>query len=110
MNYLGDPVLNGSSWRKKTYKTNAICKNEGHICNREGRRQLQLLGISVVPSAIAAAVIWPMKYEALNREVRVALSFGWPNSPIRDDPEIIAKTMPNPSVIREKMYIPTRCC
>lgn len=40
-----------------TYKTNPICKNEGHICNKEGRRQLQLLGILVVPRAIAAAVI-----------------------------------------------------
>jgi hypothetical protein len=56
---------------------------------------------------MAAAVIDPMKYEELNREVRVSRSFGWPSSPIKDEPEIIQNTIPNPSTIRAKRYIPT---
>jgi hypothetical protein len=57
---------------------------------------------------MAAAVIDPMKYEELNREVRVSRSFGWPSSPIKDEPEIIQNTIPNPSTIRAKRYIPTK--
>jgi hypothetical protein len=85
----------------------AICKIEGHICRRDGRRQLQSLGMSVVGRLIADAVIAPTKYEALKKDVRVTRSFGWPSSPIKEEPEIIQKTIPNPSSIRANIYIPT---
>ena len=48
-----------------------------------------------------------MKYEALNRDVMVARSLGYESSPIIADPAIIQKTIPNPRIIREMMYIAT---
>ena len=90
-----------------THKMNAICKREGHICSKDGMRQLQLLVIPVVLSPIAAAVMEPMKYEELNRDVKVSRSFGWPSSPSNDDPEMMQKTIPKPSTIRANRYMPT---
>ena len=85
----------------------AICKREGHICSRDGMRQLQLLVIPVVLSPIAAAVMEPMKYEELNSDVKVSRSFGWPSSPSKDEPEMMQNTIPKPRTIRAKRYIPT---
>jgi hypothetical protein len=56
---------------------------------------------------MAAAVICPMKYDELNRDVRIARSFGYPNSPIIAEPEIIQNGMPNPRNMRATMYIAT---
>jgi hypothetical protein len=61
----------------------------------------------VVLRLIAAAVIEPIKYEELNKDVNVARSFGCANSPIKEEPEMIQKTIPNPRTIRAKIYIPT---
>jgi hypothetical protein len=57
--------------------------------------------------AIAAATIAPIKYEALNNEVRYGRSLGYPSSPIRAEPEMIQKTIPTPSNIRAMMYMAT---
>jgi hypothetical protein len=57
--------------------------------------------------AIAEATIEPMKYEVLKKEVNIARSLGYPNSPIKEDPEMMQATIPNPSIIRAKMYMPT---
>jgi len=70
-------------------------------------RQLQLLVIPVVLRPMAAAVIDPMKYEELKRDVKVSRSFGWPSSPSKDEPEMMQKTIPKPRTIRAKRYIPT---
>src|ERR1700710_1288738 len=91
-----------------THKIKVIWRSEGHICRREGRRQLQSVFISLVPIAIAAAAIAPRKYEALKKEVKVARSLGWPSSPIRAAELMIHMTMPKPRTILAKMYIPTR--
>jgi hypothetical protein len=56
---------------------------------------------------MAAAAIAPTKYEALKKDVRVARSLGWPNSPIKADADTIHMTIPKPRVIRAKMYMPT---
>lgn len=75
-------------------------------------RQLQSLGFSgvpssTVPSPIADAMIAPIKYEALNREVKVDRSFGWPSSPIKAEPAMMHVTIPKPRTMRLKIYIPT---
>jgi hypothetical protein len=85
-----------------------ICSSEGHICRREGRRQLQSVFMSLVAIAIAAAAIAPRKYEALKKDVKVARSLGCPSSPIRAEAETIHMTMPKPRAILAKIYIPTR--
>lgn len=61
---------------KATHKMKAICRREGHICSKEGKRQLQSFVTSVMGIAIADAVIEPKKYEALKNDVRVARSLG----------------------------------
>jgi hypothetical protein len=91
-----------------TYKTKQICNNDGHIWRIEGRRQLQLPLISTVPIVIAEAVMAPIKYEELNRDVIMALSLGYESSPIMADAAIIHITMPNPRIIRAMMYIATK--
>ena len=53
-----------------------ICRREGHICSKEGKRQLQLFFTSDMGIAIADAAIEPKKYEALKNDVRVARSLG----------------------------------
>jgi len=75
-------------------------------------RQLQSLGScavpsSTVPSPIPDAMMAPIKYEALNREVKVDRSFGWPSSPINAEPAMMHVTIPKPRTMRLKMYIPT---
>jgi len=84
-----------------------ICRSDGAICRSDGIRQLQSVVISVVARLIADAAMEPMKYEALKKDVRAARSFGWLSSPIKDDPDMTQNTIPNPSSIRAKIYIPT---
>jgi hypothetical protein len=43
---------------------------------------------------MAAATIAPMKYDALNSEVRNGRSLGYPSSPINADQEMIQKRRP----------------
>jgi len=54
-----------------------------------------------------AAMIWPIKYEELKSDVKIARSFGCPSSPIIADPEMIQMTMPTPRIIRAMIYILT---
>ena len=61
----------------------------------------------VVLIEMAAAVMEPIKYEALKREVMNGRSFGWASSPIKADPAMMAKRIPNPSSIRAMMYMAT---
>jgi hypothetical protein len=61
-----------------------------------------------VPIVMAEAVMAPIKYEELNRDVMEARSLGYESSPIMADPAIIQKTMPNPRSIRAMMYIATK--
>lgn len=91
-----------------THKMKKICRSEGHICRREGSRQLQSVFMSLVAIAIAEAAIAPRKYEALKKDVKVARSLGCPSSPIRAEALTIHMTMPKPRTILAKMYIPTR--
>jgi hypothetical protein len=60
-----------------------------------------------VTIAIAEAVIAPTKYEALKKEVKVARSLGWPSSPIKEEPEIMHRTIPKPRIILATMYVAT---
>ena len=89
------------------YKTKVICRSEGQICSKDGTRQLQSPTMFVVRVAMAAAIMAPMKYEALNNEVKNGRSLGYPNSPIREEPATMANRMPTPSSIRAIMYMPT---
>ena len=91
----------------ETYKTNIICSRDGQIWRSEGTRQAQSPGSSTVLKAIADAVIEPICQEALNKDVIMGRSFGYDNSPIMAEPEMIQTTSPNPSRIREMMYIAT---
>lgn len=87
------------------YRTVLICTIAGAICSRDGILQAQLDGIVTVPKPTVAATIWPIKYDELNREVRIGLSFGYPSSPIRADPATMQNGMPNPRRIRATTYI-----
>jgi len=63
--------------------------------------------IPVVRVAIAAAMIDPIKYDALKSDVIKGRSFGYASSAIKEEPEMMAKRMPTPSSMRAMMYMAT---
>ena len=60
----------------------------------------------LVPKQMAAAVIWPTKYDTLKRDVMMGRSLGYDSSPIRDEPETMQMGIPKPRTRRAKMYMP----
>jgi hypothetical protein len=76
-------------------------------CSKDRILQLQSDVIPVVLTAIPDANIAPKKYEVLKKDVKVAPSFGYPSSPIKEEAEMIHRTTPKPSAIRAKIYRPT---
>lgn len=84
-----------------------IWRSEGHICRSDNILQLQSEVMLVVLTAIPDANIAPKKYELLKNEVKVARSFGYPSSPIKEDADIMQRTTPKPRVILANMYMPT---
>lgn len=66
----------GIDWGGNSYKINTICIKEGAIWRSEGILHAQSFGMFTVPKAIEAAIIWPIPYEALNKDVKIARSLG----------------------------------
>jgi hypothetical protein len=52
----------------------------------------------------------PTNHSALKRDVMMGRSFGYASSPIREEPAIIQKGMPNPSMKRAPTYMPAVVC
>lgn len=65
-----------------------------------------LVTILFVPKQMAAAVIWPTKYDTLKSDVRTGRSLGYASSPIREEADTMHVGMPNPRIRRATMYIP----
>jgi hypothetical protein len=62
-------------------------------CSKDRILQLQSDVIPVVLTAIPDANIAPKKYEVLKKDVKVAPSFGYPSSPIKEEAEMIHRTL-----------------
>ena len=60
----------------------------------------------LVPKQMAAAVIWPTKYDTLKRDVMMGRSLGYDSSPINEEPETMQMGIPKPRTRRAKMYMP----
>lgn len=74
-------------------------KAVGTNCNALGILHAHVFGIAKVPSVVPAAAIAPTNQLALKREVKVARSLGYDNSPMRDEAATIANGIPIPSKI-----------
>jgi hypothetical protein len=59
-----------------------------------------------VTNPTAAAIIWPMKYDAFKSEPKIGRSLGYPSSPIMDDAAMRQNGNPNPRIRRATIYMP----
>lgn len=63
--------------------------------------------MSLVPKQIAAATIWPIKYDTLKSEVKTGRSLGYASSPMSAEPDTMQVGIPKPRIMRAMIYMAT---
>lgn len=85
-----------------------IWNKDGPAWSSEGVLHAQSFLMLWVAKEIPAATRAPMKYRALNSEVMIGRSLGYASSPIKEEPAMIQKGMPNPRNHRATTYMAAR--